>query len=79
MTKGIWAVLPVKQCQQAEPVKVQANPQARQKPQAVVLPVLASGSSIHRVILSQWCILELWAQISILLLQQLWIHRQKTI
>lgn len=58
---------------------MQADPQEGQKPQAVVLPGFAGSSGGYGVLLSQRRILELWAQISVLLLQQLWVHRQQTV
>lgn len=71
--------VPVKQCQESESIKVQADPQVGQKPQAIVLPGFAGSCGGCRVLLARWCILKLRAQISVLLLQQLWVHRQQTV
>lgn len=71
--------LPVEQRQQGKSVKVQADPQVGEKPQTVVLLRFPSCSRACRILLSQWCILELWTQISVLLLQQLWVHSQQTV
>ncbi|TNN46508.1 hypothetical protein EYF80_043316 [Liparis tanakae] len=72
-------LLPVKQRQQGEPVKVQADPQEGQKPQAVVLPGFAGGGRCRGVLWPQRRILELGAQVPVLLLQQLRVHRQQTV
>lgn len=58
---------------------MEADPEEWQKPQAVVLPGFVSGRGSCGVLLSQRRILKLWAQISILLLQQLRVHRQQTV
>lgn len=74
------AASPVKQCQQCKAVKMQADPQERQEPQAIVLPGFASGSGGGSgVLLAQRRVLELRAQVSILLLQQLRVHRQQAV
>lgn len=71
--------VPVKQCQESESVKLQADPQVGQEPQAIVLPGFPCSCGGCGVLLARWCILKFWTQISVLLLQQLWVHRQQTV
>lgn len=58
---------------------MQADPEERQQPQAVVVPGFAGSGGARGVVRPQRAVLELWAQISVVLLQQLPVHRQQTV
>lgn len=70
---------PVEQRQQREPVEMQADPQVWEEPEAVVLLGLAGGSRGRGAVLSHWRVLQLRAQVSVLLLQKLRVHGQQAV
>lgn len=58
---------------------MQADPEERQQPQTVVVPGFAGSGGARGVVRPQRAVLELRAQISVVLLQQLPVHRQQAV